>query len=287
MTRRQIIHRDDPGYPGRLRAQRRRPETLWVEGDPVALCARTSVAIVGTRRVSSYGERVAREFASEAASAGAVVVSGLAQGIDSAAHRGALEAQGLTVAVLGEGLDAFWSTASGTRRAIAERILATGTLISEFGPRSAARKWTFVRRNATIAALADAVVVVEAGDRSGALITAAEAAAASRPLYAVPGPIGVATSRGTNALIAGGAARALWGPADLLRALGLDKSERGVARADSLTAGILDALAAGALDPDALARRVGRSPEAIAAPLALLVMRGTLRSTGDGRFERG
>ncbi len=287
MTRRQLIHRDDPGYPPRLLAQRRCPVMLWVEGDPVALCARNSVAIVGTRRPSPYGERVAREFASEAAAAGAVVVSGLAQGIDSAAHRGALQVQGMTVAVLGEGLDAFWSAASGSRRAVAERIVATGTLVTEFGPRSAARSWTFVRRNATIAALADAVVVVEAGDRSGALITAAEAAAARRPLYAVPGPIGAATSRGTNALIASGAARALWGPMDVVRALGLDDAKRSVAHADPLAAEILDALADGALDPDALARRVGRTPEAIAAPLALLVIRGALRSTGDGRFERG
>ena len=286
MTGRQTIHRDDPGYPPRLRAQRHCPEKLWVEGDPAALCARTAVAIVGTRRLSPYGERVARELAAQAALAGAVIVSGLAQGTDSAAHRGALEVQGLTVAVLGEGLDAFWSSASGPRRAIAERIVATGTLVSEFAPRHAARAWTFVRRNATIAALADAVVVVEAGDRSGALITAAEAAAAHRSLYAVPGPIGASTSRGTNALIASGAAQPLWAAEDLVRALGHPQMARRSAEADPLAAEILDALSSGALDPDALARRVGRPQDAIATPLALLVMRGAARSTGDGRFER-
>ncbi len=287
MTRRLVIHRDDPGYPPRLREQRRRPESLWVEGDPLALCARVVVAIVGTRRLSSYGERVARELASEAASAGAVVVSGLAQGVDSAAHRGALAAGGLTVAVLGEGLGAFWSTTSGTRRAIAERILATGTLVSQFAPRFAARRWTFVERNATIAALSDAVVVVEAGDRSGALITASDAAAAHRPLYAVPGPIGAPTSRGTNALIASGMARALWGPEDLLRALGLPGAKRAVLPPDPLGREVVEALAAGALDPDALARRIGRPLEEIGGPLALLVMQGAVRSSGDGRFERG
>ncbi len=286
MTRRLVLHRDEPGYPPRLRAQRGAPRDLWVEGDPVALCARTAVAIVGTRRLSPYGERVARELAWEVASAGAVVVSGLAQGIDSAAHRGALAAGGLTVAVLGEGLDAFWSTAAGTRRPLAERIVTTGTLVSEFAPRCAARTWTFVRRNATIAALSDAVVVVEAGYRSGALITAAEAAGAHRPLYAVPGPIGAPTSRGTNALIASGVARALWGAEDLVRALGLTDTRRAVAPADPLGGEILYVLAAGALDPDALARRIGRSPEEIGGPLAALVMRGAVRSTGDGRFER-
>src|SRR5213594_3816520 len=161
----------DARYPARLRALEHPPDPLWIDGDTAALAAR-AVAIVGTRRMTTYGERVARELAGACASEGVVVVSGLAQGIDSAAHRGALDGGGRTVAVLGEGIVFFLATVRGRRRPLVPRIRANGALVSQYAPSFCAQPWMFVRRNATIAALAEAVVVVEAGEESGALITA-------------------------------------------------------------------------------------------------------------------
>jgi DNA processing protein len=191
----------DARYPARLRHLARPPDPLWVDGDETALAAR-SVAIVGTRRMTGYGERVAREIAGSCAGANVVVVSGLAQGIDSAAHRGALDAGGRSVAVLGEGITLFLATVRGRRRPLVPRIRASGALVSQYAPTFCAQPWAFAKRNATIAALAEAVVVVEAGQVSGALITADEARRLGRPLFAVPGPLGSAASVGTNALLA-------------------------------------------------------------------------------------
>jgi len=164
----------DPRYPERLRDLERPPDPLWIDGEAAVLAAR-AVAIVGTRRMTTYGERIARELAGACVGAGLVVVSGLAQGIDSAAHRGALDAGGRTVAVLGEGITLFLATVRGRRRPLVPRIRASGALVSQYAPSFGTHPWMFAKRNATIAALAEAVVVVEAGEQSGALITAEEA----------------------------------------------------------------------------------------------------------------
>jgi DNA processing protein len=271
----------DAGYPPRLRDLARPPDPLWVDGDATAFAAR-SVAIVGTRRMTSYGERVAREIAGACAAANVVVVSGFAQGIDSAAHRGALDAGGRTVAVLGEGISLFIGTVRGRRRLAVPRVRAHGALVSEYAPSFCARPWTFVKRNATIAALAEAVVIVEAGERSGALITGEDARRLGRILYAVPGPLGSAASVGTNALIASGAARALVSADALLDALGLRISTATSAPTDP----ILEALAVGDLDVDALRRRVGITEGELASRLMRLVLAGRLTQTPDGRYRR-
>ncbi|TMC04189.1 MAG: hypothetical protein E6J35_05900 [Chloroflexi bacterium] len=139
----------DARYPARLRALEHPPDPLWIDGDTAALAAR-AVAIVGTRRMTTYGERVARELAGACASEGVVVVSGLAQGIDSAAHRGALDGGGRTVAVLGEGIVLFLATVRGRRRPLVPRIRANGALVSQYAPSFCAQPWMFARRNATI-----------------------------------------------------------------------------------------------------------------------------------------
>jgi len=179
-----------------------------------------AVAIVGTRRMSPYGERVAAELAAALAVAGIVVVSGLAQGIDTAAHRAALDRGGRGVAVLGEGLTSHAASVRGRRRVLARRLEATGALVSQYAPELPPQGWMFAKRNALIAALAGAVVIVEAPFGSGALITAADARSLGRPLYAVPGPLGARGSEGTNGLIANGLATALVGPAVLVARLG-------------------------------------------------------------------
>jgi len=274
----------DPRYPPRLLDLRCPPDPLWLDGDRDALAGR-AVSIVGTRRMTPYGARVARELASACARAGIVVVSGLAQGIDSAAHEGALDARGTTVAVLGAGIASYLADARGRRRRLAHAIRASGALISEFPPDAPPQNWTFAQRDATIAALGALTVVVEAPVDSGALITADEARKLRRPVYAVPGPIGVAASAGANALIASGKAKALTGAPMLLEALGAAPSAVTENR-DEVAMRVLDALAAAPADPDALARRLGMSGAAFATVIAGLLIRGDIATTADGRLAR-
>jgi len=271
----------DANYPPRVLALEHPPDPLWIDGDPAALATR-AVAIVGTRRMTAYGERVARELASACASAGVVVVSGFAQGVDSAAHRGALDAGGRTVAVLGEGIALFVATVRGRRRPLVPRVRASGALVSQYAPNFCAQPWTFVRRNATIAALAEAVVVIEAGERSGALITAQDARRLGRPLFAIPGPIDSSASVGTNALIASGQARALVRADALLEGFGPFARAAIGPPADA----VLEALAAGPLDFDALARRAGRGRAATETALATHLLDGSVVMTRDGMYRR-
>jgi DNA processing protein len=273
----------DPRYPRRLLDLRCPPDPLWLDGDATVPAMR-AVSIVGTRRMTPYGARVARELASACAAAGIVVVSGLAQGIDSAAHDGALEGGGRTVAVLGAGIASYLEDARGRRRRLAHAIRANGALVSEFPPSAPPRRWTFAQRDATIAALGELTVVVEAPLGSGALITAAEARRLRRPVFAVPGPIGVAASAGTNALIAAGKAHALTGTEMLAVELGHAAPETSSAcDADSR---ILDALGASPADPDALARRIGMRTEQLAPAIARLVVHGRIVVAADGRLVR-
>jgi DNA processing protein len=274
----------DQRYPVRLLDLRCPPDPLWLDGDLLGFAAR-AVSIVGTRRMTPYGARVARELASACAEVGMVVVSGLAQGVDSAAHEGALDAHGRTVAVLGAGIASYLADARGRRRRLAHAIRASGALMSEFPPDAPPQKWTFAQRNTTIAALGEITVVVEAPVGSGALITADEARRLGRPVYAVPGPIGVAASAGVNALIATGRAKALTGAAMLLDALGAPASVA-TEDPDELAARVLDALAAAPADLDALARRLGMSGPALATVIARLMIRGHIATAADGRIAR-
>jgi DNA processing protein len=273
----------DPRYPPRLLDLRCPPDPLWLDGGLAGGVGQRAVSIVGTRRMTAYGARVARQLASACAEAGVVVVSGLAQGIDSSAHEGALDARGRTVAVLGAGIASYLAQARGRRRRLAHAIRASGALISEFPPDAPPKRWTFAQRDTTIAALGQLTVVVEAPVGSGALITADQARRLGRPVYAVPGPIGASASAGTNALIASGAAKALTDAAMLLGALGAQA--RVHARdGDGLDCRILDALASSPASLDSLARRVGMTTGELSPRLARLVVRGVIAAAPDGRF---
>lgn len=190
----------DARYPALLAAIPVPPD-LWVRGTLVPDDA-LAIAIVGTRRASPYGIAVAERLAFDLAARGITVVSGLARGIDAAAHRGALAAAGRTLAVLGNGVDVIYPPES---RTLAEEIAARGALVSQFAPGTAPLAWHFPARNRTLAALALGVVVVEAPERSGALITASQAADLGREVFAVPGQITSPASQGSNALIQDGA----------------------------------------------------------------------------------
>ena len=274
----------DPRYPRRLLDLRCPPDPLWLDGDHAALATR-AVSIVGTRRMTPYGARVARDVASACARVGIAVVSGLAQGIDSAAHEGALDAGGRTVAVLGAGIASYLEDARGRRRRLAHAIRAGGVLVSEFPPDAPPRNWTFAQRDTTIAALGELTVVVEAPVGSGALITAEAARRLGRPVYAVPGPIGVSASAGANALIASVAAKALTGVGALLDVLGFSLQPSPV-HTNDIDARILEALASSPAGPDLLALRVGLNVGALSSALASLVIRGVVVATSDGRFVR-
>lgn len=199
-----LVTYGSPGYPERLGHLAVPPAVLWLEG-PASLCSGRAAAVVGTRKATGYGRRMARDLSAGFAAAGWTVVSGMAAGIDGAAHRAALEAGGATVGVLGSGLDHEYPS---IHRPLYRRMRDRGLLVSEFRPEEGPRAGHFPRRNRILAALADAVVVVQAGRRSGALITASRALELGREVLAVPGPVGPPASVGVHELLRDGAAPA-------------------------------------------------------------------------------
>lgn len=192
---------DEPAYPRRLRTIPDPPLILYYRGRAPAEDV-PWVAVVGSRRASPYGVQLAHRLAGDMAAAGWVVVSGLAVGIDAAAHRGALAAGGRSVAVLGHGPDRVYPE---EHRALAERLAATGWLVAEYPPGTPAEAFRFPERNRILAGLVDGVVVVEAAPRSGALVTADLALAAGRAVMAVPGPVTRRQGEGIMELLRAGA----------------------------------------------------------------------------------
>lgn len=214
MTGVATVRPGDAAYPDLL-GEIETPPRLWVRGEIPDL---PMVAIVGTRRATGYGLSLGRQMAAAAARSGWAVVSGLARGVDGAAHRGTLDGGGRGVAVLGSGIDVWYPP---EHRVLGEELVAAaGAVVSEYPPGTRPEPWRFPRRNRIISGLARAVVVVEAAERGGALITARLAAEQGREVFAVPGDVGRVTSLGTNLLIRDGAIPVL-GAADLLEALSL------------------------------------------------------------------
>lgn len=205
----------DPDFPPRLRSIPDPPPLLYARGD-LAWLARPAVAIIGSRGHTRYGEQVAAALAREAAMAGAVVVSGMARGLDAIAHRGALDAGGGTIGVLGAGADIVYPAQN---RGLYARVLRDGLLVTESPPGEKPMPGSFPRRNRIISGLAQWLVVVEAAEASGTLITVGAALEQGREVLAVPGPITSANSRGTNRLLRDGATPIL-APEDLGAILG-------------------------------------------------------------------
>ena len=217
----EVLSIGDPGYPPRLRSIALPPVVLFVRGDRDALSVAPSIAVVGTRRPTDIGRTTASRIAAALARAGATVVSGLAVGIDGAAHAAAVGERGLTVAVIGSGHDRLFPS---VHRGLAAAVVAAGgAIVSEHPPWSIPTRGTFPRRNRIISGLAEAVVVVEAGARSGALITAAWALEQGRGCFLVPGPIDAPMSAGCLSFLreCHGEARIVAGVPQLLEDLGL------------------------------------------------------------------
>jgi DNA processing protein len=257
---------------------------LLVRGMPALLLVR-AVAIVGARAPTELGRASARRFAFDLARAGLAVVSGLARGIDAAAHEGALAAGGATLAFQACGPDLVYPAA---HRALAERIAGQGAVLTEFPPGTPPLAAYFPLRNRLISALAEAVIVVEGRERSGSLVTARCAADQGIDVWAVPGPIDAPTSLGPNRLIQQGA-KLLLDAADLLHELGIARpapaSRAEEAPESALAGGILRALRRRALTRDDLSRELARSPSELAAALLELELAGRVREDRDGSLR--
>ena len=276
------VPRSGEAFPPLLAAIHDPPPGLFLRGRAdAALLASACVAVVGARACSAYGAQVARSLGRELAAAGLVVVSGLARGVDAEAHRGALEADGPTIAVLGCGIDRDYPTA---HRELARRIGEEGLVVSEYPPGAEPAPWRFPARNRIVAGLAAATVVVEARERSGALITADFALEEGREVFAVPGEITSGLSRGTNALLRLGATP-LTDPADVLEALGVEATPaaRPVELGEAART-LLQALDDGPATADELVRSTGLAAGAAAAALAELELAG-LAAEGDGIYR--
>ncbi len=261
------------------------PLLLWVRGDATLLSSAQSVALVGARAATGYGEHVAGEFADALARGGAAVVSGGAYGIDGAAHRAALGAGGVTIAVMAGGVDRPYP--AGHAHLLAQ-IARTGVVASELPLGVAPSRWRFLSRNRVIAAMTDATVVVEAGWRSGSLNTAGHAASLGRPLGAVPGPITSPASMGCHRLMREFDAACVTTPEEVRELAGwLDEAatpERGAdGDAGSSTNRLIDALSVrAARDVDELARRTGQPRDEVQATVGLLMLEGAVLAVDGG-----
>ena len=274
-----------PDYPAALTEIADPPPILWATGD-TALLTRPMVALVGARNASSLGTRMARRMAADLTEAGAIVVSGLARGIDTAAHHGALE--GGTVAVLAGGVDVSYPRENA---GLARDIAANGLLLSEapMGTDPTARH--FPRRNRIVSGLARAVVVVEAAARSGSLITARCALDQGREVLAVPGHPFEGRAAGCNALIRDGATL-IRGARDVIEALALAPSPAPEparpdhrppeSDADAFEARILDRIGTGPLSEDQLARDIDAPPERLARAIVALEVSGRITRAPGG-----
>jgi DNA processing protein len=272
----------DPDYPEQLRNVEEPPERLWWIGD-WSLTSRPLVAIVGTRRATGYGLRVTREIAGALARGGVCIVSGMALGIDAAAHQAALDAGGATIAVLGNGADVPYPR-SHTRlhRAIVER----GLVLSEMPPGARSHGGSFIRRNRIIAGLARLTIVVEAPIGSGALWTAKTASDLGRDLGAVPGQIDSPQSRGTNELVRDGA-QAITSIDDALCLAGL-APQRGAEPepTDDVELRVWAALGDGAATLDELCARSSLPVAQCLSAVTVLELRGAVECALTGEIRR-
>ncbi|HMX17384.1 MAG TPA: DNA-processing protein DprA [Rhodocyclaceae bacterium] len=284
-----ILTLADADYPQALLAGADPPVLLYAKGDP-SLLNRPMIAIVGSRNATRQGEDNAEAFAETLSAAGLTVVSGMALGIDAAAHRGGLKGPGATVAVVGTGADRIYPARNAH---LAREIAARGCLISEFPLGTPALAANFPRRNRLIAGLARGCLVVEAAPRSGSLITARLAAEAGREVFAVPGSIHSPLSKGCHALIKQGA-KLVESAADILEELRWEAAvaalpgagRPGPAGVSDAEARILEALGADPCDVDGLASRTGLAADALLAVLLPLELAGRVAQLPGGRYQR-
>jgi len=280
---RSVLTLGDPAYPPRLLHTADPPLLLYVQGAPASLSA-PAIAIVGSRHPTAQGTDNARAFARSLGDQGYVVVSGLALGIDGAAHEGALGGAAGTVAVLGNGLDRVYPT---HHRELAQRIATHGALVSEYAPGTPALPENFPQRNRIIAGLSLGTLVVEAALRSGSLITARLAAEAGREVFAIPGSIHAPQSKGCHFLLKQGAKLVETAQDIVEELLGVQHQQRSLPLEEPTPADpLLDALGNDPVTLDALMARTGASAAELTVHLLDLELEGSVARLPGGLYQR-
>jgi DNA processing protein len=286
-TGHRLVALGDDAYPRALLQIPDPPTALYAVGN-VALLDQPSVAIVGSRNATAQGARDAEAFAQQLSNAGLAIVSGLALGIDAAAHRGGLSGPGSTIAVIGTGADRVYPAAN---RALAHAIAEHGCMASEFPLGTPPAALNFPQRNRLISGLARGVIVVEAAERSGSLITARTAGEQGRDVFAIPGSIHSALSKGCHRLIKQGA-KLVESAEDVLAELGVPAQAPGPRAASSPAAAeapeppLLAAMGHGPVTVDEIALATGEPVSAIASQLSQLQIEGSVATIAGGRFQR-
>jgi len=290
----EATHPWEPEYPPLLTHIAQPPVTLYYKGDLSALTKPLTLAVVGTRSCTPYGAGCAYDFAKALAGCGITIVSGLAEGIDTAAHRGAIEGGGRTAAVMATGHDRVYPYANSS---LYEEILASGgAVLSEYYPECRVEKSSFVIRNRIVSGLSFGTLIAEAGEPSGALATARHTLDQDRDLFALPGPITSTASKGTNGLIKSLSAKAVTGPADILAEYIALYPEKLYLPAKPVADGgimspseqrISSLLASGGGMTDRLLLRVsGMEESSLDAVLTGLIHKGIVKKLPDGRYDR-
>ncbi len=287
-----ILTPASPHYPERLKEIPNPPPLLFIVGDP-ELLAFPQMGIVGSRRPTAGGRQSARDFAAYLARSGLVITSGLAQGVDTAAHEGTLGADGYTIAVTGTGPDRIYPSRN---RELAQRITELGAIVTEFPTGVAARPDHFPRRNRIISGLSVGILVVEASLRSGSLITARYALEQGREVFAIPGSIHNPLAKGCHALIRRGHAKLVEQAADILEelpgqlALPMPREdsdgEPPPAAPDQEHQQVLEALGYDPVTLDTVLQRTGLTPEAVSSILLILELQGHVTAMPGGRYAR-
>jgi DNA processing protein len=280
----EILTWDDIQYPSRLKEIDQPPPVLYLRGT-LKSEDNWAIAVVGTRRVSTYGRQVAEEIGSFLAANGVTVISGLARGVDAIAHQSALKAGGRTIAVLGCGVDRIYPP---EHAHLAERIIANGAILSDYAMGTPPDASNFPPHNRIISGLSMATVVVEAGETSGALITAQFAVDQGREVFAVPGNILALQSKGTNKLIAQGA-HPLLSVRDLLDVLNLTRNteqrqSRRIIPADETEAKLMSVLTQEPLHMDEMRNQTGLPIERVSSTLAMMELKGLVRQIGGMNY---
>lgn len=279
-----VLIEGDSRYPATLQSLESPPVALWASGELAIAHQPDAIAIVGTRGCTSYGERVTRALATAFVRAGAVVVSGMARGIDAAAHVAALDERGRTIAVLGTGVDVPYPAG---HRGLHARIAKHGLVVSESPPGTKAIQGSFPRRNRIIAALAGATIVVEAGARSGALITAGLANDIGRRVGVVPGPIDSPASLGSNQLMRDGGGHPIASIEDALSLIGLSNpGKASVTLQSDVERAIWKALERPAANFDVLCGRTGLPGRVCLETVTTLELRGLIDCSLTGEIRR-
>ncbi len=279
-----VLTLKDEGYPTLLKEIDQSPPVIYIKGS-LTPADEFAVAMVGTRRVTAYGQQVTRDTSTFLAAHGLTIVSGLARGVDALAHQHALQADGRTIAVLGSGVDVIYPP---EHRKLADAIVENGAVISDYPLGTQPEGINFPPRNRIISGLSLATIVVEAGERSGALITADFAVEQGRDVFAVPGNVFSPSSRGTNRLIQKGA-YAMVSPQDVLDVLDLTQVEdykqaRRELPADTTEAKILHVMDYEPIHVDEICHEVGLPVEKVSAALTMMELKGMVQHVGGMRY---